>query len=130
MGETVPVRFLSPEWLEHLASATAAASTASVGDDVSIHQRVTGGPDGDVEYTLRLDGGKVSVEPGPGTADVELVADYETAAAIGQGLLSPATAFAAGRLRVAGSVSSLVTHQEVFADLGKLLTGVAEATTY
>lgn len=124
------MRFLSPEWLEHLASATAAASTAPAGGDVSIHQRVTGGPAGDVEYTLRVDGGKVTVEPGPGTADVELVSDYETAAAIGQGQLSPATAFAAGRLRVAGSVSSLVAHQEIFSDIGKLLTGVAEATTY
>ena len=127
MGENEVMRFLSPEWLERMASATAGASP---GATVSIHQRVTGGPDGDVEYTLRLAGGRVTFEPGPGTADVELRSDYETAAAINRGELSPAQAFAAGCLHVQGSISALVHHQEVFADLGTLLAGVADVTTY
>jgi hypothetical protein len=122
------VRFLSRDWLERMESATATARTT--GAALSIHQRVTGGPDGDVEYTVRLAGGRVTFEPGAGAADVELVSDYETAAAISQGRLSPATAFAAGRLRVGGSVSALVEHQDVFADLGALLAGVPDATTY
>ena len=121
------MRFLSSEWLERMAAATSAASP---GATVSVHQRVTGGPDGDVEYTLRMADGKITFEPGPGPADVEVASDYETAAAISQGLLSPATAFAAGRLRLVGSAASLVAHQEVFADLGKLLAGVADVTTY
>ena len=127
MGENEPVRFLSPEWLARMASATAGASAAAT---FSIHQRVTGGPEGDVEYTLRLEGGRVSFEPGPGTAEVELLSDYETAAAISRGELSPAKAFAAGRLHVRGSVTALVGHQDVFAGLGPLLADVAGATTY
>ena len=127
MGDNGPVRFLSPEWLAHLASTTAtAAPTVSL----RVHQRVTGGPDGDVEYTLQLADGKVALQPGPGPAEVELVSDYETAVAISQGRLSPAAAFAAGRLRVGGEVSALVAHQAAFAEIGKLLAGVAEATTY
>ena len=121
------MRFLSPEWLDRMQSATAEASPDAT---VSVHQRVTGGPDGDVEYTLRVAGGRVTFEPGPGAADVELVSDYDTAAAISRGELSPAKAFAAGRLHVQGSVTSLVAYQEVFADLGMLLAGVAGATTY
>ena len=123
------MRFLSSEWLEQLSAAT---STASPTATLSVRQRVTGGPDGDVEYVLRLAGGRVRFEPGPGTGpvDVELRSDYETAAAISQGRLSPASAFAAGRLRVGGAVSSLVTHHEALAELGTLLAGVAEATTY
>jgi hypothetical protein len=122
------MRFLSPEWLERMASAT---STAAPGADLAVHQRVTGGPDGEVEYTLRLRGGTVTFEPGPAPdADVELVSDYHTAAAISQGRLSPAAAFAAGRLRVVGPVGRLVANQEAFAQLGKLLAGVADATTY
>ena len=123
------MRFLSPEWLEHMRVATSAASPTEA---VSVHQRVTGGPDGDVEYTLRLGGGAVRVEPGPASppADVELISDYATAAAISQGRISPASAFAAGRLRVSGAVSSLVSHQETFAEVGTLLARVAEATTY
>jgi hypothetical protein len=121
------MRFLSPEWLERMASATAGASP---GATLSIRQTVTGGPDGDVEYILRLAGGTVTFEPGPGDADVHLRCDYETAAAVSRGELSPAMAFAAGRLHVQGSVTALVAHQDVFAGLGSLLAGVAEATTY
>ena len=127
MGDNGPVRFLSGEWLDRMASATTPAPP-----DVSlaIHQRVIGGPDGDVEYTLRLHGGAVSVEAGPGTADVEIVQDYETAAAISQGTLSPAAAFAAGRLHLHGAVDSLIRHHEALAAVGTGMTGLAEATAY
>ncbi|MDQ3897636.1 MAG: SCP2 sterol-binding domain-containing protein [Actinomycetota bacterium] len=121
------MRFLSPEWLDHMRSATSAAAPDAT---VSIHQRVTGGPDGDVEYTLRLAGGRATFEPGPGAADVTLVSDYDTAADISQGRLSPARAFAAGRLQVRGSVTALVAHHEAFDELGALLAGVADVTTY
>ena len=108
----------------------AATAPAAPSTDLRILQRVTGGPDGDVEYVLALAGGAISFEPGAGPADVELTTDYDTAAAISQGLLSPAAAFAAGRLRVGGAVSSLVAHQEAFAGIGRLLAGVADSTTY
>jgi hypothetical protein len=127
MGENGRVRFLSGEWLDRLAGAVSVASPAG---SVSIHQRVTGGPDGDVEYTLRLDHGSVTVERGPGTADVQVVQDYATAAEISRGVLSPAAAFATGRLRLGGEVASLVEHQEALATLGPLLAGVSEGTTY
>jgi putative sterol carrier protein len=122
------VRFLSPEWLESMRSATSAASPAA---DVRVRQRITGGPDGDVEYTLALADGQVHVDPGSdGPADVELTTDYDTAAAISQGRLSPASAFADGRLRMAGAVGSLVAQKEAFDDIGRLLAGVAAETTY
>ncbi len=121
------MRFLSREWLERMAAVTSSASPTAV---LSVHQRVTGGPEGDVEYTLHLAHGTVRFEPGPGSGDVELASDYETAAAISQGHLSPATAFAAGRLRIGGSVSSLVANQEAFGELARLQTGVSAATTY
>jgi putative sterol carrier protein len=72
----------------------------------------------------------VTFEPGPGAADVEVSSDYETAAAISQGRLSPAEAFAAGRLRVSGSVTALVAAQSAFAQLGPRLASVSGATTY
>ncbi len=129
MGETVGVRFLSPEWLERMGEATA---TATAGAALSVHQRVTGGPDGDVSYVLRVAGGRVRFQPGPppGPVDVEFTTDYETAAAISQGHLSPAAAFAAGRMRVGGEVGALGAHQESLAGIGALLAGVSEATTY
>ena len=122
------MRFLSPAWLESMRSATSAASPAA---DLRIRQRVTGGPDGDVEYTLALGEGGVVFDPGSdGPADVDLTTDYDTAAAISQGRLSPASAFAAGRLRMGGAVGSLVGDQVAFADMGRLLAGVAAETPY
>lgn len=127
MGDNGPVRFLSREWLDHMTAAAAAASPPVT---VSIHQRVTGGPEGDVEYTVRVVDGRVTFEPGPGPADVELVSDYETAAAISQGRLSAGAAFAAGRLRARGSVSSLVAHREALSTIGTAVAATAELTTY
>jgi len=121
------VRFLSPEWLARLASS---APGAAADVTLAIHQRVTGGPDGDVEYTFRLDHGIVVVEPGPGPADVEIVQDYATAAGISQGRLSPATAFAAGLLTMAGSIGLLVEHQEALAAVGEAMATLTGATTY
>jgi putative sterol carrier protein len=136
MGDNGGVRFLSGEWLDRLAesmvgmSPDAAMAASPPAVRLSIHQRVTGGPDGDVEYTIRLDGGRATVEAGPGQADVEMIEDYETAAAISQGRLSPAAAFASGRLRLGGAVGSLVEHQEAMAALGSGLSGLAGTTTY
>lgn len=127
MGDNGGVRFLSGEWLDHLNALTSAAAPAAT---LSVHQRVTGGPDGDVDYVVRLAGGKATFEPGPGQADVDLTSDYETAVAISRGLLTPAAAFAAGRLRVGGSPASLIASQDALADVGNLLAGVAGVTTY
>jgi len=123
------VRFLSPEWLERLNQVTSASSGAP-GGSVSVHQRVTGGPDGDVEYTVRFEQGSATVAPGPGAADVEVVQSYDTAAAISQGRLSPAAAFATGRLRLSGAVDVLLANQEAVAAVGEVLSGLAGETTY
>lgn len=121
------MRFLSPEWLQHLASAASAAPVA--GGPVSVHHRVTGGPDGDVEYTVRVAGGRATVDPGPQDADVRIVQDYATAAAISRGELTPAAAFAGGRLTLGGRVGLLVDHQAAFAALAAATPG-PEGVTY
>jgi hypothetical protein len=127
LGDNGEVRFLSREWLDHLSALTSAAPPAVT---LSVHQRITGGPDGDVDYVVRLAGGRATFEPGPGPADIALTSDYDTAAAISQGVLTPAAAFAAGRLRVGGSLATLVASQDALADVGRLLAGAAGVTTY
>ena len=123
------MRFLSGEWLDRLARAVADVP-APAHVTLSVHQRVTGGPDGDVEYTVRLDDGTLTVQPGPGPAEVELVEDYATATAISQGRLSPAEAFAAGRLRLRGDIDRLVEHQDALASVGRVLAALPGATMY
>ncbi len=124
-------RFLSPEWLTQLAAAAAESSLRDVaaGLDVSIRQVVRGTPDGDVAYTVRLREGVVTVAP-DGAADVELTSDYATAAAISQGRLSPATAFASGRLKLAGRIGVLARQAGLLSGLGDIFASLRAATEY
>lgn len=127
-------RFLSAEWLEQLAVAAAASDDlrrASAGTTVAVRQVVSDGPDGDVDYVVRVDRGTVSITSGAeGLTDVEISEDYATAAAISQGLLTPAAAFAAGRLKLGGRVGLLVEHAPLFAAVGGVFAAVRATTTY
>ncbi len=125
-------RFLSEEWFALVQDAV--AEPDAPGDPaglVTVRHRVTGGPDGDVDYVVRAGSGRFSVEPGvPGPVDIEIVEDYDSASAISQGLLTPAAAFATGRLKLQGDVALLAERQGDFAALGQLLAPVRAATTY
>ena len=98
----------STAWLADLATA---AAGRSVPDDVeaSVEQVVTGGPDGDVRWSVRLAGGRAQVVTGPSPdADVSLTVDWDTALALSSGDLAVTDAFLAGRLRLRGDVSVLL----------------------
>ena len=128
-------RFLSPEWLDLLAAAASASGNDEPGDagraPFAIRQVVTGGPEGDVEYVVRTEGGRFSVHrAGETHADVDIIQDYETATAISQGRLSPSVAFAAGRLKMGGGVGQIVDHDDEFVALGELFARVRDATSY
>src|SRR4051794_7016616 len=99
-------RFLSDEWLEDLraAASTDEARDAAGDIDLTLRQVVTGGPDGDVQYTVAVAGGVVDVRPGNGgPADATFTEDYATAAAVHRGDLAPQEAFMTGRIRVSGN---------------------------
>lgn len=127
-------RFLSPAWIEQVATTAAARDAAPpVAPEITmtVRQTVRGGPDGDVSYSFRLAQGWVTVTPDdPAEADVEVTSDYDTAVAISKGELSPAVALAAGLLRVGGKVGLLVEHHDAFLALGDLLGPVRATTEY
>jgi len=127
-------RFLSAEWLEQLAAAAALSDElrqASAGSTLAVRQVVTGGPEGDIDYVVRLDRGTVTVTAGgDGDTDVEITEDYATARAISQGQLAPSAAFAAGRLKLGGRVGLLVEHAPLFVALGEVFAGARPGTTY
>jgi len=99
---------------------------------VVICQVVTGSPAGDVSYQLRIDDGRMEIGPGGREgSDVVVVVDYEAAAAISRGDLNPATALAAGRLRLGGDIGLMMAHREAFAEATtSVFAGVRAATTY
>jgi hypothetical protein len=126
------VRFLSPEWLA--AAADALGAVAPRGADaptLTLEQVVTGGPDGEVAYRVRIRADAVELLAGRGDgADVAFTEDWETAAAIGAGQLSPQAAFIDGRVRVSGNVALVMAAQETLAAVESALAGVRAATTY
>ena len=125
--------FLSPEWLDELGAEAAASVSlrgATAGVFLTVGHRVTGAPEGDVEYRVRFAGGTVEVLPGPGEADVTVDQPYATAAAVSQGVLSPSEAFATGQLRVGGRPRLLAEHREAFARLDDALAALRARTAY
>ena len=126
-------RFLSPDWLARMAAVAAESETlqeAASGLGLSVRQVVRGGPDGDVAYTVRLAGGRVTVVPDGGPGDIDVFSDYATAAAISQGRLSPTAAFASGRLKLGGRVGALAGHAGVLSGLGDAFASLRATTEY
>ncbi len=127
------MRFLSPEWLAALGAAATQDERlrhAVAGVDLTIRQVVRGGPQGDVAYSLRLAHGTVAVTADGDPADIEVVQDYATAAAISRGDLTPAAAFAAGRLKLGGGVGQLISNGDVAVGLGDLFASLRASTSY
>ncbi|TML86910.1 MAG: SCP2 sterol-binding domain-containing protein [Actinobacteria bacterium] len=127
-------RFLSAEWLEQVAAAARddpGVQAAASGVSLTVQQVVTDGPDGDVAWHVRLGDGSVEIGPGRAPdAEVVITQSHETATEVGRGDLSPAEAFATGRLKLAGQVGLLIRHQPAFERLGHALAAVREATTF
>jgi len=128
------VRYLSPVWIEAAGAAVAADDTlgaALAGVTLTVEQVVTGGPDGDIVWSLAVEDGKVALTPGPAPRyDLRLTTDYATAAAIAAGGHGAQRAFVEGRLRVGGDLSLLVAHQRALAAVDDALAGVRARTTY
>ena len=128
-------QFLSPEWLRELgeaAAASAALQEVAGHVDLTVHHQVTGGPQGDVEYRVRIGDGTVVVESGagPAGADVDVRMPYMTAVAINRGELAPSQAFAAGRVRLGGRPGALARHREALARLNDVFGELRARTTY
>ena len=127
-------RFLSAEWLEQVAAAARddpGVQAAASGVSLTVQQVVTDGPDGEVAWHVRLGDGSVEIGPGRAPdAEVVITQSHETATEVGRGDLSPAEAFATGRLKLAGQVGLLIRHQPAFERLGLALAAVREATTF
>jgi putative sterol carrier protein len=127
-------RYLTPEWLDAAQRAVEAdqhlaAATADV--RLTVQQLVTDGPDGDVAYFVAIDRGAVRVGKGEApAATVTFIQDWDTAAAIGRGVLSAQGAFMTGRIRVRGDLPELVEHGNLFGAVDDVFAELRAQTTY
>jgi hypothetical protein len=109
--------FLTSAWFAALEERLSAAPSGS-GDRIGIGQVITGGPDGDVSYTIVVGGGepaRLERDTVAGAA-VTLIEDYATAAAIAAG--EPAAgALGDGQIKVRGDANALVAAYDLLAAL-------------
>jgi putative sterol carrier protein len=119
-------RYLSPEWIEALDRAAAAAGEVMPGVTLTVQQVV-----GDVSYHVTITDGRVRVHAGVAPdADVTFRQDAAVASAIARGERSAQAAFMAGELRVGGDLGVLMAHQPAFAALDDVFAAVRADTTF
>lgn len=127
-------RYLSPAWLDEVqALARGSEGMADLVGRVRlvVQQVVTGTPEGEVRYAVRIEDGTVSVLPGEaGDADVTVREDYETAVALHRGDLRAPVAFMTGRIVVSGNTQALLGAQAALHRLDAVFAGVRDRTTY
>jgi hypothetical protein len=97
----------------------------------SMGQLVTGGPDGDVQATLRVEEGRVTMTAGESAGvEVTIRLTWEDAVAMAAGELAPGEAIAAGRVRVRGDLSVLAEAQAVLSAVQPHLQALRDRTEY
>ncbi len=93
--------------------------------DLAVQFDVTGAPEGDISYYLKVLDGAVSTDLGPlEEADVTVASDYETSQAISKGELNVQMAFMTGKIKVGGNMAKIMMHQGVINDYARVLSGL------
>jgi hypothetical protein len=133
-------RFLSPEWVDAFNDVVADVALPPPGPDAglavrdgrfSMCQVVTGGPEGDVRTTFRVDAGRLSVTGGEaGDAAVTIRLTWADAVAMAAGELAAGEAIAAGRVHIRGDLSVLAGAQTVLAAVQAQLQDLRDRTEY
>jgi hypothetical protein len=121
------VRFLSDGWFDEVNRSAPAVPTDI---ELVLEQHVSGGPQGDIAYQVRIGSGVVTLGPPAGPADITLVLDYGTAVALATGALNSHDAFLAGRVRLRGNVARLDAASAAVAALADVIVALGANTTY
>jgi putative sterol carrier protein len=121
-------QFLSEE---HFTAAQEALNTdagfqnAIANVDLSVQFDVSGAPDGDVSYYLKVADGTAETAMGPlEGVDVTVASDYDTSKAISKGELNVQMAFMTGKIKVGGNMAKIMMHQGVINDYARVLSGL------
>ncbi|HLN69962.1 MAG TPA: SCP2 sterol-binding domain-containing protein [Streptosporangiaceae bacterium] len=107
----MPVRYLSQEWVEAYNAALAgdAVRAALKGKSAVLQMVISGAPQGEVRYWLRIADGSASAGLGdsPG-ADVTISQSYETSSQVNKGELDGQKAFMQGKVKIAGKMLKMM----------------------
>ena len=121
----MPVKFLSPEWIDAYNATVAAdesVRTAMKGRNAVIQMLIAEGPDGEIRYWLRIGDGSVSAALGDAdNAEVTISQSYDTAAKVNSGELDGQKAFTQGKVKIKGKMMKMMQLRGPLAELQKAL---------
>ena len=121
----MPVKYLSPEWIDAYNATVAADDSvrkALKGKSAVIQMIVSDAPSGEVRYWLRIGDGTASVGLGDAEgADVTISQSYETSAQVNRGELDGAKAFTQGKVKIAGKMIKMMQLRGPLAEVQKAL---------
>lgn len=121
----MPVQFLSDEWVEELKQRLNASESFrenAGAAKATIQQVITGGPDGDRRYWIKIEDGRIDMGPGDlEHPDATITQDYDTAAGMARSEVSPVSAFMTGRLKINGSMMLIMQLQGAISELPKAM---------
>jgi hypothetical protein len=108
----MPVKYLSPEWIDEYNAVLAeddGVRAAIKGKSAAIQMVVSGAPQGEVRYWLRLadDGASVGIGDLDGP-EVTISQAYETSAQVAQGELDGQKAFTQGKVKISGKMLKMM----------------------
>ena len=103
-------QYLSQEWLDEFVKL-AADQPSRPGATVKIQYKVTGGPNGDIDYNWQIDEGKfVDAQLGViDSPDFTMTSAYDDAAKTQRGELDATAAFMQGKIKVSGNMAKMMS---------------------
>ena len=124
----MPVKYLSQEWVDAYNAALAgddAVRAALKGKSAALQMVISGAPQGEVRYWLRLADGDASAGLGDADgADVTISQSYETSAQVNKGELDGAKAFTQGKVKISGKMMKMMQLQRPLAEVQKALNAI------
>ena len=121
----MPVKYLSPEWIDAYNATVAADESvraAMKGRNAVIQMLIAEGPDGEIHYWLRIGDGSVSAALGDAdNAEVTISQSYDTAAKVDSGELDGQKAFTQGKVKIKGKMMKMMQLRGPLAELQKAL---------
>jgi putative sterol carrier protein len=107
----MPVKYLSQEWIDAYNTALAgddAVQAALKGKNAALQMVISGAPQGEVRYWLRIADGSASAGLGDAAAEVTISQSYETSAQVNKGELDGQKAFMQGKVKISGKMLKMM----------------------
>jgi putative sterol carrier protein len=124
----MPVKYLSPEWIDAYNAAVAAddgVHKALKGKSAVIQMVVADAPAGEIRYSLRIGDGTAAASLGDATdAEVTIRQSYETSAQVNKGELDGAKAFTQGKVKITGKMMKMMQLRGPLAEVQKALNTI------